>query len=238
MKALRNIIIISLIILIGWFFNSPYMEVGNIVLLGDDKIYGDKLFDPILKKNWLFTSEDQFLELLLKNKLIEEAKVYKSGFLELSIDIKWREPFVAIHSGGNYVVVDHEGVVLKVSDTPDAPYTISGFTVVSSKVGSYVESKNSGLIDSAVKFVYLFREYSKINTKTAISPNIELVNGQLIQRINDKLCINFGTGYNPEEQFTNAMSIYADMNSKKINSGVINLSNVNQNIYEPWKDQF
>lgn len=241
MKKIKIIFLFLLLIIFCGavaFSISPFMNVANIDLHHVNSPLDVGVIEALYEKNWLLTSESDFENMLLENHLIEEAKVKKSSLLALDISLKWRMPFVAFTSGAFYVITDDEGMVLQVSQTPDAPYIIGGFRVISSIVGKRIDAERTDLVESAVKFVYIFSKYAQENSEFDLKPDILLVNGELIQRINSKFCINFGNGYNPEEQFVSAASIYLDMKKKRIDSGVINLSNPNQKLYEPWKEQY
>lgn len=220
------------------FVISPFMNVREIKENHINAPIDTEIFAGLYDRNWLFTSEENFEQIILENNLVESAKVKKTSIWKLEITITWKTPFVAFVSGAFYVITDDKGIVLEVSQLPNAPYVIDGFRVKNSIVGKPIDSERVDLVESAVKLVYIFSEYAKKNEEFDLTPDIVLIDGNLIQRINSKFCINFGTGYDPEEQFVSAASIYMDMKKKQINSGVINLSNPNQQIYEPWKEQF
>lgn len=220
------------------FSISPFMNVRKITTHHINAPLDTSLIEELYDKNWLLTGEEEFKKILLDYNLIEDVEIKKTSIFELDLNITWKSAFVAFASGSFYVITDDEGVVLGVSQTADAPYRIDGFRVINSIVGKSIDAERMDLVESAVKFVYIFSEYSKINTDFDLTPDIVLINGELIQRINSKFCINFGNGYNPQEQFTSAASIYLDMKKKNIDSGVINLSNPNQKLYEPWKEQY
>lgn len=241
MKKIKILFLfLLLVILCGAiaFSISPFMNVMKIEVRHVNSPLDVEIVEGLYEKNWLFTAEKDFEAMLLENYLIEEVQVKKSSLLTLDIRLNWRTPFVAFASGAFYVITDDEGMVLQVSQTPDAPYIIDGFRVISSIVGRQIDAQRTDLVESAVKFVYIFSKYAQENPEFDLQPDIVLVNGELIQRINSKFCINFGSGYDPEEQFVSAASIYLDMKKKRIDSGVINLSNPNQKLYEPWKEQY
>lgn len=241
MKKIKILFLFLLLLIVCGtiaFSISPFMNVAQIDLHHKNLQLDVDVVEGLYEKNWLFTSEDAFEQLVLDNKLIETVSVKKSSLLKLEVSIEWKIPFVAFTSGSFYVITDDEGMVLQVSQTPDAPYIIDGFRVINSIVGKPIDAQRMDLVESAVKLVYIFSEYAEQNPEFDLKPDIVLVNGSLIQRINSKFCINFGSGYDPQEQFVAAASIYLDMKKKRIDSGVINLSNPNQKLYEPWKEQY
>ncbi len=147
----------------------------------------------------------------------------------VEVNVIARDAFVAVQSGGYYVIIDMQGVVLALSNNADAPYSIRGFKVISAKVGNPLVSEDIRLIERAVQIVYLFQTY------TSYAPDVMLKDGQIIQQMSDEIWINFGWAEKLEVQFPSAIAAYENMIEKSGSSGIVNVSNPNQCIVEPLK---
>jgi hypothetical protein len=184
----------------------------------------------LLDQNWLWKTEQQLANELKRVADIGNVVVEKSGFLKVDVEVITRPAFAAVHSGGYYVLIDAYGIVLDLTETPEAPYAIEGFHVSSSKIGHLIVTDDLDLIEKAVRLVHLFDQVSES------SPNIALIDGDIVQRMTQDITVNFGDATDVEMQFNSAISIYRDMVSKGITRGVINVKNVDQCIVEPNKE--
>lgn len=234
---MKKYIYIGLIFLIIFFgIKSSFFNIKDIDINIDNVAKVERIFNVVKKYNWFFSDVHKIENEIKKIPYVKYAKVKKKFFLKLIIDIQITEPFVSIKTGDIYVIIDRYQKVLDISHDSYAPYEISGFRILSSKIGNKIVCEDSDLIDNAVKIVYLFQEYNKVLNDVNLVPKISLVNGNIIHTINDEFIINFGLAKNPDHKFKAAISMYEYMKDKNITSGVINLSYENQNLYEPWKN--
>lgn len=227
MKRLLVLIIICLLALV---LISPLVQVKSIEMVGVNSHYVEQLKQLVSDKNWLLTSSKRFATLLESHHLVKKAIVKKTGLLCLQVTIEERKPFASVHSGGLYVMIDENGLVLELSEKSLAPYAIEGFHVQSAKVGYPIVTNNTELIEKAVQLVFLYQQNGEIK------PDVYLHDGQLIQKINPQFWVNYGKGYDVIVQFNEAMAIYHDLKSKSSSTGIINLSIQGQTVIQSWKD--
>lgn len=224
----KLVVFIGTIAIIGFvaiYFRVPELQItaGNGALEGE-------LSAIIREHHYLLTSSNAYAKILEGHPLVERAKVQKALLKRLNVQITLMAPFAAIKSGHIYVMIDSQGTVLELSDKSKAPYVIEGFSVQFAEVGRQVVTENADLIVKAVQLVDLYERFS------SIQPDVHLIDGELIQKMNAKLWVNYGKGYDITKQFNAAMSIYDDMLQKKSNTGIINLSVPGQTVIQTWKN--
>lgn len=187
------------------------------------------MVDLLLDQNWLWKSEDQLADELKMKSDVGDIVVKKTGLLKVEVSVTPREAFLAVHSGMYYVIIDTYGIVIEVSESPEAPFVVEGFHVVSSKIGHQIVAENMDLIERAAQLAYLFDEYVGNN------PTISLIDGELVIGMTDDITMNFGTADEIVEQFSKAIELYKSMLAKGSDKGIINVKNINQIILEPNK---
>jgi hypothetical protein len=227
MKIFKIVIFLVIIAIIG---SLPFLQVKTV--LTDVQDASLKLFfdEQLLGKNWVLTSLSKFESLAKEHHLIRSVTITRDGFLALRVEGVIREAFAAVRSGGFYIMIDVEGTVLELSESAKAPYAIEGFHVQSAKIGYPIVTDDLGLIEKAVQLVYLYQMHS------TITPDVHLIDNQLIQKIHDRLWVNFGIGYDILEQFNQSMAIYEDMTNKSSTTGIINVAIQGQTVIQSWKD--
>lgn len=226
MKRMLLFVLLSLISVIVFFeVKGPSVEIT-----GASEVLTDQLLERLQASNWLITSSRHYEELLGEHPLVAAIQVDKRFFNRLKLSVEMEKPFAAVKSGRIYVMISSEGIVMSLAQESEAPYVIDGFKVDYAEVGHELITENSDLIVKAVQLVDLYQKYTKIK------PNVHLIAGDLIQKINPKLWVNFGKGFDIAKQFNVAMSIYDDMKSKQSNTGIINLSVPGQSVIQTWKN--
>ncbi len=183
----------------------------------------------LYEQNWLWRDAQWIAQNLPDNMTYQDVVATKENLFAVTITATERAPFIAIKSGGYFVVIDMYGVVLDLSLEPDAPYVIEGFEVTSAVVGKPLAADEMGLVERAVQIVYMFKTY------TDYAPSIKLKNRRIIQQMTDEIFIDFGQGDNVELQFNNALAAYENLIDNAGTSGIVNVSNPNQCIIEPLK---
>ncbi len=226
MKKLAIIIVIVIALLA-----VSYSSLFNIRQIGGNGDYQLSEADEtwLYSQNWLWHSSAWLAQNLPDNMTYQDVVVSKDNLFSVTITATAREPFIAIKSGGYFVVIDMYGVVLDLSLEPAAPYVIEGFEVTSAVVGKPLAADEMGLVERAVQIVYMFKTY------TDYEPSIKLKDRHIIQKMTDDIYIDFGQGEDVELQFNNALAAYENIVENSGTSGIVNVSNPNQCIIEPLK---
>lgn len=214
-------------LLVYWFL--PLSSVQSVTWTPQDERLDTAVFDELLSYKWLFTPSRVFEEKIEALPTVRQATLKKKLFGHLVFELTLREPFAAVVSGGYCVIVDHNGHVLEVTDEPGDFYPIIGFNVTSSRLGHPIVTSELDLIEKAVQLVYLLDEYTEIH------PEIVLKNGDLIQSLGETYQVNFGQAPDVVRQFAIFMEIYETQLNRGVSSGIINVSNPDDPINQPWR---
>ena len=223
---------VILVVVFGIFFKNPEVSirVTNGTTENTSASLTEEIHYIIRKRHWLITSEEGYSSVLQRHPLIAKATASKSLLKNLSVHVEMKSPMAAIKSGEIFIMIDSQGVVLEIASDIKAPYVIHGFSIKASEVGAPIVTESEALIVKAVQLVDLYQRYSDIK------PDVELIEGELIQKISPRLWVNFGKGHDIANQFNEAMSIYDDMATKKSTTGIINLSVPGQTVIQTWKN--
>ncbi len=217
--------ILVLIIVIFFALKSPSitMEIPNVSI-------ETELIDAVKNQHWLFTSSKAYKDRLEAHPLVDQAIVNKALPRHLQVKVLLKKPIAAVRSGAVYLMIDNRGIVLEINPEKQTNYVIEGFKVSATEVGHPLVTDNSALIVKAVQLVDLYERFSDID------PDVHLIDGDLVQKINPKFWVNYGVGYDIPSQFNEAMTIYDDMIHKNSNTGIINLSVPGQTVIQTWKN--
>lgn len=224
----KIVIVVVIIIAFVAFSLSPLLRIETINASADYKLT-DQDSAWLKEQNWLWSKPTWLAENMPSALTYQNVSISKDNFRSIAINAVAREPFIAIKSGGYFVIIDMYGVVLDLLAKPEAPYVIEGFNVTSAVVGKPLVAEEMQLIERAVQIVYLFKE------NTDYEPAIKLQNKRIIQKMTDDIYIDFGRGDNVELQFNNALVAYQSLIDNAGTSGIVNVSNPNQCIIEPLK---
>lgn len=226
MKRLLAIVILIIAVVAASF--SPLVHINDVVNKND---YSATARDIawLKQQNWLWRSTDWLAQNLPSAMSYEQISISKNNILSVEISGVARTPFIAVKSGGYFVIIDRFGIVLDLGATPTAPYVIEGFNVKSAVVGKPLVADEMKLIEHAVQIVYMFKK------NTDYLPAIRLEDKHIIQQMSEDIYIDFGRGDDVELQFNNALVAYQNMIDNHATSGVVNVSNPEQCIIEPLK---
>ncbi len=224
----KFIIVITLLLLLVGLSVSPLASIKEVTFHGDYQQTEQDLA-WLRQQNWIWSDTEWLAQNLPSSLTYEEISVSRSNLFSVEINASARTPFIAVKSGGYFVIIDVFGIVLNLSETADAPYVIEGFEVVSAVVGKPLVADEMQLIERAVQIVYMFKE------NTDYEPSVELVDRRIIQKMTEDIYIDFGQGDDVELQFNNALVAYQNMIENEGTSGIVNVSNPKQCIIEPLK---
>ncbi len=226
---MKKIAIFVFILAVAVAFSfSPFLSIQTISTRGDYKLT-DKDNAWLRSQNWLWNKSDWLAENIPSSLTYQEIYISKNNLRSIEISATARDPFIAVKSGGYFVIIDMYGVVLDLLPKPEAPYVIEGFNVTSAMVGKPLVAEEMQLIERAVQIVYMFKE------NTDIEPSIKLQDKHIIQKMTDDIYIDFGRGDDVELQFNNALVAYQNLIDNAGTSGIVNVSNPKQCIIEPLK---
>lgn len=233
LKRILFVLIILIMILI-----SPIFKVRKVVIHDDGIRNGNfDLSDFNLEKNIFLLSKSKLEESLFESGFIDSVKIEKKFFCELHLTIKWKKPLISLKSGDSYIILDHKGYVLYISENDMGLDCIEGVIVKSARIGHPVISKNDFILENAVNLYLLINENRHLYANPEIEAKLMVKKDAIIQILQPEYIINYGDGSDLQERFSKAISIYNNLYEKQVSTGIINVSRKNHYVYETWKDE-
>lgn len=223
-KKIILILIATFIIITGIFF-SPIFSVKKIEVLGStrfDKGYIVKKSELDLNKNIYLLSKKNMKEKLLENPYIKNVEISVEFPSTLKVAINERVEVAALQYQGKYVLIDEEGVALRVEEDikkADKPL-FSGVKLTRVQLGQPTGIKEKEIFKSISRFINaaenarIISNISEINIKD--KNNIFILTTQGIQ-------VLIGKGENLEYKFLELNQILLNLYSKNITTGIIDM---------------
>ena len=160
---LRLLILAVIIVAAVFVLKSELFSISKI------EIEGNKFFtlSQIQEMAGVETGSNIFFDLrtntarknLLADPYIKRATVSRVLPTTVKISIEERVEFAAIQSvDGKYILIDEEGMVLRVSDTDPRLSVLEGIELVSAEVGSPLEVKQNYLLNGALELLKMTEE--------------------------------------------------------------------------------
>jgi cell division protein FtsQ len=179
--------------------------------------------------HFFFVNTDAIEKKLLLHPYIEKVSVGKRLPDVLTLDVTYRNEFVAIVYSGMYLTTDDQLNVLKAEESVGDIFLIEGFNVKSFNIGEQIKVKDFDVLRHSIQLIHLL-DKSHIEAK----PILKYRDGSIELELNSAYKVKFGDGTNIERKFNNFVDIYDDLNSKQAISGVIDVSNEGLPSYRPF----
>lgn len=176
-----------------------------------------------------FLSEKKVIKRLKSHPYVLDAKLKKRWPQKIIIDIKYRNDSFAIPNAGFYIVLDDQLQVLRVDKMAYDATILEGLTFKEFKIGKRITVDQYKILEQIVKLKQLMNK-----SHIAFLAKIDFSNDCLIVYTKQGLKASFGDGKNAEMRFNNFAEIYDNLNSKKIKSGLIDVSSDGLPIYKPF----
>ncbi|NLY81731.1 MAG: FtsQ-type POTRA domain-containing protein [Clostridiales bacterium] len=227
-------ILIALVVIAGaaLFLRSSFFDVDKITVennyyFSDSEIITMADIQPYCNLFWGIDS-GRIISRLTVDPYIEEVSVTRKLPSELVIDVKERKQIAAVIYGDKYVVIDEEGIVLRITETKPKVTLLKGLTLSKVIEGEEIEAEESVSLKNTLKMfgameegdIYFIRiEISDIFIKAYIY-NALVCKGTPSQMLNS---IENG----------NLQKILNSLFEKDISRGTINLSEGNYASFTP-----
>ncbi len=211
-------------------------KVETVVVKDLNKSYTKVDFDKYLKGNSIFMLNPSKKEQKIKKcGLIEEIRISKVFPKKVIVEVLWKEPVIAMKTAGKFAYLSNDGFVLGLEAKNDNIDTIEGVIVKSAIIGNTIHTENNEQTIAGVNLIRIINDNKSIVKDDGFQSNVKIINGNLVQVINDKYWINFGDGKDIKEKFKKAIAIYNFNVDKGVTTGIINVSIDDHAIYEAWK---
>lgn len=179
--------------------------------------------------NFFFVNPTTIEKRLLEHPYIQSVTVGKRLPDVLTLQINYRNEFVALVYSGMYLTTDDQLNVLKAEESIGDIFLIEGFNVKSFNIGEQIRVRDFDVLQHSIELIHLL-EKSHIEAK----PILKYRDGSIELELNSAYKVKFGDGSNIERKFNNFVDIYDDLNSKQAISGVIDVSNEGLPSYRPF----
>lgn len=223
------LLIVALSIFLIRAFNHPYLQVSQIYVNGNEKLKDTEVISYIsnpIGKNILTYSAKKNEEKLLKNEMIEEAKIKKVFPKIININISEIYPRFFIKDGSKKIYISNHGQVL---DKEKITKNIEN-SLIKIKVDDYNENPKENFTkdDELLEFV------KKINSSSYadLISQLNFENKAHIGIMIKDMKVDFGDLKDSSYKIKLLESVLKDIESKDLDVSSINLSNGKNPIVE------
>ncbi|MDD2189439.1 MAG: FtsQ-type POTRA domain-containing protein [Eubacteriales bacterium] len=216
---LKFVILLALATGLYFFFSSSMFDIQKITV-EDNSHYtteqlislagaktGENLFDASLSK---------MKEKLLADPYIKNVKLKKRLPAEVVISVEERKEDAAVPYGSRYILIDSEGMVLRISDVEPAITLLTGMVVINMEPGTPLEVEQNALLTDTLKLLQQAKEHELYFKK------IDISNLVIKAHIYDQLICE-GTAENIMDNLDSLQDVLYDLYTKGIERGVIKM---------------
>ncbi len=219
----RKIVVIVIILLLTMFYIYNYTDflmIKKVNVIGNLNVTDEEIKAYVLKEEMDYFNVDllSIEDKLKKYSIIKKAVVKKSFPNTLNIEITERIPIVAVSYSDQYLLVDEELYVVKVSEEPDGYYIIDGYKFKNFNIGTPIDDDTSYLLKHSIDLAFLV-----MSVESDFKPKIVIKESSIHLIITDTISANFGDGKNIEKRFNDMINIYNKMISENLTAGIINV---------------
>ncbi len=212
-----------------FFFLKELNVVGQVKLNQEDILLSGKIE---MNKNIYRYNLKEVKNNLLKNPYIKEVNIKRKFPNKLNIDLVERVEMSAIPYMGSYVLINEEGVVLKVEsdiNNVDKPL-LTGIDFKDLKIGEKIKLKDTYLL---MKILDLLNACNNVNILDNISEiNIDK-NRDIKLYTLQGIKVLLGKGSDLEYKMLQLNKILIDLYTKKISNGIVDMRYKGYPIYRP-----
>ncbi len=176
--------------------------------------------------NMFKTSTRRASEKLLEEPYIKEVKIKRKPPSVVEISILERREFASVPLSKKYAVIDDDGMVLSIAETPPQVPLIEGVKVKKAKVGSALVTETNSMYSSMIRILKA-AEKNEITIK-----KIGADKAVLKIYVYDSLCI-VGTGKNILKNIGGIDKVLKNMATQNIVRGTLKVSGGNTFPYSP-----
>ena len=195
---LRFLVFVLVVAGIAMFITSDFFALKSVEVEGGKFYSQDQIINlsQVKKDDNIFFGESvrKIPDTLMKNPYFSEVKISRKLPDKIVIKVTERKQFAAVAYGEEFVVIDPEGTVLRVSEENPKLTTLNGLTISKMTKGEKLEAEEKSALDLTIEMlktmdsgdIFFKRiDFSKVIIKAYINDNF-IVKGtpkQIIQSI-------------------------------------------------------
>lgn len=213
-------------------FKTSYFEISDIVVNNNIEVSKEEIvaYSGVnIGDNTFKLKISDIREKIIRTPFIKDVTIKRKLPSKLMIEVMERQKIAAIHYMGLYFFVDNEGVILYTSNEIDGTYVIEGFEFESFTEGEKIRVKSDEDLKKSIQICGMLE-----GSDLAIKPKITCIEGEFSLYLNESFRIKLGRGENIERRFAIFESIYKDLISKNVDTGVVDISHDGYPTYSPF----
>lgn len=216
------ILMVSLFIILC--LKLPYFNINSIKVYGNKNISKDSIIESskiYFNNNIFYVNTKGAVDNILSNPYIADANIVRVFPSTIAINVTERQAVFYTMDGGNYFVIDGNGIILEKKNNINDMKLIklNGINLGKKEIGEPVENGDSRKIG-------IINILSKIFEDSKIGPNItfaDISNSIDLKVYYKNMCIELGDEENIEQKFNRALNIIQEKQLQDAN-GYINVS--------------
>ncbi|MGI6747593.1 MAG: cell division protein FtsQ/DivIB [Anaerovoracaceae bacterium] len=216
---LKFFILLILAASLYFFFSSSMFDIQKITVENNNHYTKEQLISLAgvrTGENLFKASLSQMKENLLADPYVKNVKLRKRLPAEVVISVQERSEDAAVPYGNKYILIDSEGMVLRISDIEPAVTLITGTIVTNMEPGTPLKVEQNALLNDILKLIQKVKEHELYFKK------IETSNLIIKAYIYDQLICE-GTPENIMDNLGSLKEVLYDLYKKGIERGVIRM---------------
>lgn len=230
------LIIIFIISIFGYIFiNTDFFSLKELSIVGQVKLNREDILingKIEMNKNIYMYNLKEVKSNLLKNPYIKDVNIKRKFPNKIIIDLVERVDMCAIPYMGSFVLINEEGIVLKVENDIknfDKPL-LTGIDFTNLKVGEKIQLKDDMLLNRILNLLNSCNNSNVLDNISEINidkkRNIKLYTLQGIE-------VLLGKSYDFEYKMLELNKILVDLYTKKLSKGIIDMRYNGYPVYKP-----
>ncbi|MDD4565960.1 MAG: FtsQ-type POTRA domain-containing protein [Eubacteriales bacterium] len=216
---LKLFILLISAVFLYFFFTSSLFDIQKITIENNNHYTKEQLISLAgarTGENLFKASLSQMKENLLADPYVKNVKLKKRLPAEVVISVQERYEDAAVPYGNKYILIDSEGMVLRISDVEPAMTLITGIVVTNMEPGTPMEAEQNASLTDTLKLL------QKVKKHELYFKKIDISNLVIKAYIYDQLICE-GTPENIMDNLDSLQEVVYDLYTKGIERGVIRM---------------
>lgn len=216
---LKLIILVGIVAGLYYLLNSSIFDIQRVTVENNNYYTSEQVIriaEASTGENLFKASTSSMKEKLLADPYIKNTKINRKLPSEIVITVYERNENAAVPYGNNYIIIDEEGMVLKMAEIEPALTLLLGMTVKNIEPGTPLEVEENAILTDTLKMLNEVEKHELFFKKIDISKVI------IKAYIYDQLTCE-GTPENIMNNLDSLKDVLYDLYTKGIERGVIKM---------------
>ncbi|MGP1569547.1 MAG: cell division protein FtsQ/DivIB [Eubacteriales bacterium] len=214
-----------------YFLSSDIFDISRVKVLGNNYYTVEQIKDKAnvkIGKNIFAFRKGKLKSKLLKDSYLKNVVIKRKLPSTIVIKVEERKEQAALYDGKRYIIIDEDGLVLRISDDEPKITRITNLKIKKSKVGKPVDVEGNALLNDTLKMLEETDKadifFRNINTSSIVVR--AYISDQLI-------CEGAPENLKESAQNGNLQAALYEMHSKGIERGTIKIGSDNYCSFDP-----